>query len=1085
MKHSIIDSMEKLSIHDHICLLYKNKSEQFDIIIPFIKIGLDNNEKCIYLADDNTKEDILIEFSNSGIKIDDAIKNGKFVITSKNETYLRHGYFDSEDMLQFLKEITVSSKNEGFSSLRVVGEMNWIGNNPKIKDLMEYESKVNNVFLEFDILAICQFNINILNPEIIIGVINTHPLIIYDNLICENFYYIPPDKFLKSKETVNTVELFLGNIHKVGLAKKRLEDSENKYRTIVETSYEGILIIDASVNTTFVNSRMAQMLGYMPEEMIGRSLYDFMDNDALIDAKKQIERRKQGIKEAHDFRLSKKDGTDLWVIVSVNPLFDNTGKYIGALAMITDITERKQIENKLIKSEISLKSAQELGKIGNWEFDIKTQKINWSDEVYVLYERDKNLGPPSVEEEEQYYPPEETKKLHELALLAIETGKENRYDTTAILPSGRIAYFDSSINPIKDDKGNVIQLWGTVQDITERKLIENKLRKSEENLKRAQRVAHIGNWEWNIITGKITWLEETFRLHNMDSKQQEPSYEELIKYYHPEDIPNFEHAIENAIKNGIPYTVVCRVILPNGSFRHLEGRGEAIRDNKGNIVKLFGTSMDITEHVHIQSLLNEAQKITKVGGWEYDIEKNLITWTDETYNIYDVSKNYNPSNIENDIDFFPPEDKRIVKNAFDNLINHGIPYDLELKFISAKGRQLWVRTIGKPIFLKEKVVRVMGNFMDITEQKLTEQTLRLHEEITKNMSEGVYLISLRDFKIVYTNPKFEQMFGYNQGEMIGKDVFIVNASTEKRPEETAKEIVDVLKEKGEWYGEVKNIKKDGTHFWCYAGCSLFDHAEYGKVIVAIHTDITKRKNAEEKLNKAYKDLECSNKELEQFAYISSHDLQEPLRTIYGYAELLESNYKGKLDTDADDFIEYITTGAKRMQQMINDLLALSRISTKGKEFTPVNIERILRIVVQNLQSLIEKNNTIISYDQIPTIIADDSQMIQLFQNLIENAIKFRREEIPKVHISCIRKNEEWIFSVKDNGIGIDKNQFKKLFIIFQRLHSREEYPGTGIGLAICKKIVERHGGRIWVESEIRVGSTFYFTIPIKLAINDK
>jgi len=278
-------------------------------------------------------------------------------------------------------------------------------------------------------------------------------------------------------------------------------------------------------------------------------------------------------------------------------------------------------------------------------------------------------------------------------------------------------------------------------DITERKKIEDKLRKSEENLKRAQRVAHIGNWEWDLITGKITWSEETFNLHGIDPRKLEPIYNELVKYYHPEDIPNFEHVVEDAIKNGKPYTIVCRTILPDGNIRYLEGRGEATRDNNGNIIKLFGTSMDVTEYIHIQTLLNETQKITKVGGWEYDIEKKLITWTDETYNIYEVSKDYNPSNIDNDIDHFSTEDRKIILNAFYDAINYGKPYDLELKFISAKGKRLWVRTAGRPIFYKDKIVKIMGNFADITEKKSLEQTLRLHEEIIKNMSEGVSLVS--------------------------------------------------------------------------------------------------------------------------------------------------------------------------------------------------------------------------------------------------------------------------------------------------------------------------------------------------------
>ena len=529
---------------------------------------------------------------------------------------------------------------------------------------------------------------------------------------------------------------------------------------------------------------------------------------------------------------------------------------------------------------------------------------------------------------------------------------------------------------------------------------------------------------------------------------------------------------------------MCRTI-PDGSTSYIEGRGEAIRDNKGNIIKLFGTSMDITEHVYILSLLNETQRITKVGGWEYNIEKKMMTWTDEVYSIYGVSKNYDLNNIDQNIAFYSPDDRLTIKNAFNKAINQGERYDLELKFVSAKGQCLWVRTIGNPIIHGENVTRIVGNIMDITVQKNIEQTLRLHGELMKNMSEGVYLISTRDRKIVYTNPKFENMFGYEPGEMLGKDVMIVNAPTEKNPEEVAKEIIEILNRTGEWYGEIKNIKKDGTHFWCHATCSMFDHAEYGKVIIAIHTDITERKNADEKLKKAYKNLERSNNELEQFAYVASHDLQEPLRTIYGFVELLAANYKGKFDSDAEEYIEFITTGTRRMQQMIDDLLTLSRITTKGKKFAPVNIERILKIVLENLRSLIDKNHAVIIYDSIPTIIADDSQIIQLFQNLIENAIKFRREETPKIHISSKRQNGYRVFSIKDNGVGIDKNQFKKLFVVFQRLHSRDEYPGTGIGLAICKKIVERHEGRIWIESEVGIGSTFYFTIPVRPTGNDR
>ncbi len=227
------------------------------------------------------------------------------------------------------------------------------------------------------------------------------------------------------------------------------------------------------------------------------------------------------------------------------------------------------------------------------------------------------------------------------------------------------------------------------------------------------------------------------------------------------------------------------------------------------------------------------------------------------------------------------------------------------------------------------------------------------------------------------------------------------------------------------------------------------------------------------------ELARSNAELEQFAYVASHDLQEPLRMISGFTQLLERRYKGKLDRSADEFIAYIVDGATRMQRMIEDLLAYSRVGTRGKPFEPTNIEAAFDQAVANLKVIIEENNAFVTHDPLPAIMADPTQIIQLFQNLISNGIKFRREEPPHVHVSARRKENEWVFSVKDNGIGIAPEFFGRLFQLFQRQYTKSEYPGTGIGLAICKRIVERHGGRIWAESEAGRGSTFYFTIPVR------
>ncbi len=277
-------------------------------------------------------------------------------------------------------------------------------------------------------------------------------------------------------------------------------------------------------------------------------------------------------------------------------------------------------------------------------------------------------------------------------------------------------------------------------------------------------------------------------------------------------------------------------------------------------------------------------------------------------------------------------------------------------------------------------------------------------------------------------------------------------------------------------------RKDGTSF--PVDFTAAPMHEDGVLVgaVVVFSDITERHQAEAAIEEQRKELERSNAELQQFAYVASHDLQEPLRMVASYTQLLSRRYKDKLGPEADEFIHFAVDGAQRMQTLINDLLAYSRVGTRGRPFEPVNLNEVLAVVQANLKVAIEESQAeVIVRGELPTIDGDRTQLVQLMQNLVGNAVKFRRPDLPpRVEIGAVRDDANsgaWHFTVKDNGIGIDPEHHDRIFVIFQRLHTREHYQGTGIGLAVCRKIVERHDGRIWVESREGEGSAFHFTIP--------
>jgi PAS domain S-box-containing protein len=355
--------------------------------------------------------------------------------------------------------------------------------------------------------------------------------------------------------------------------------------------------------------------------------------------------------------------------------------------------------------------------------------------------------------------------------------------------------------------------------------------------------------------------------------------------------------------------------------------------------------------------------------------------------------------------------------------------------------------------------------------------LQIFEKVLKGNVEAIIITDTHG-DIEWVNNTFSLLTGHGKADVLGKNMSFLFA----RGQNVYNDLCPKLNEANHHEVETWMHRKDDSEFPVELTLSAVRcDADMITHHVLEFSDITEFRHAREELVRRTKELSRSNQELEQFAYVASHDLQEPLRMVASYTQLIAQRYQGKLDSDADEFIAYAVDGATRMQAIINDLLVLSRVGTRNTAFARVDSKAALDKALANLRLIIGETGANIVCGCLPALYADGSQLTQLFQNLIGNALKFRGDLSPCVEIDAERQDEEWVFHVRDNGIGIAPEYFERIFLMFQRLHSKREYPGTGIGLTICKKIVERHGGRIWIESEQGKGTTFYFSIPVSLA----
>ena len=426
-----------------------------------------------------------------------------------------------------------------------------------------------------------------------------------------------------------------------------------------------------------------------------------------------------------------------------------------------------------------------------------------------------------------------------------------------------------------------------------------------------------------------------------------------------------------------------------------------------------------------------------------------------------------------DLDIINEQRPRLYKGEIDRI-------ELEKRYLRKDGSVVWVHfTMTVERDAKGAPLYEIAVYEDITQQLETQLRLRESEARFRQTFElaASGIGHVRDGRFVRVNRSLCEIFGYAEGELLGRHVKELSHPEDRDVSDAPRERIRRGEAESARF-EKRYLRADGAVIWCEVAVALVRDV-YGvpQYEVAIFDEVTDRKKAEARLREAHEELKRSNAELEQFAYVASHDLQEPLRMVASYTQLLGRRYEAKLDGDAREFMAYIVDGASRMKQLIEDLLAYSRVGTKGAEFKRVNAEDALKRALFNLRVAIQEAGAVVTNDPLPTLSGDEVQLGQLLQNLMSNALKFRSDSVPRIHIGVTESAKEYTFEVRDNGIGIEPQYYERIFMVFQRLHNKGEYPGTGIGLAICKKVVERHGGRIWVESRPGAGSSFYFTLP--------
>lgn len=859
-----------------------------------------------------------------------------------------------------------------------------------------------------------------------------------------------------------------------------LRQSEAKFRTIFEIATLGIAQVDpTNGNILLVNSYYENITGYSVDELLKMN---FLELTHPNDRKKDWEIFSKAARGEEEYRNEKryikKDGTIVWVKIHLAFIRDEKGNAVKTVAICEDVTKQKTATLLLNDSLKALKDYK-------YSLD-QSAIIAFTDQKGVItsvndnfckisgYNRKELLGKTHRVINSNFHSTVFFKDLWK----TIASGKVWRGEVKNKAKNGSFYWVDTTIVPFLDEKNNPKQYLAIRFDISERKKAEDEKARFQETLENSLNEIYM----FNSKTFKFEYVNRGAMLNLGYTKQE-------LHNLTPLDIkPEYTQESFNRLVSPLLNYKKDKVIFftkhkrKDGSHYPVEVHLKLVEeDNYSNFIAII---LDITERkkaeedlINTSERLRLATKTGNIGIWDWDVLNDNLIWDDTMYQIFGVEENEFQGAFEAWQSKIHPDDiaeaNKKVENALQGISKFNtefrvIKHDKSIRYVTGDATVIRDEISGKPI-------RMIGTNIDITKRKKAEEENRFKANLLSMVRQGAIATDLNG-EVNYWNKGAEIMYGWKAEEAIGKN--IMQLTTLETNKEKAREIMERLKKGESWSGNFEVQKKDGTKFTAMITNSpIYDENKKLSGIIGISTDITHEIKNRELLKQYTKELERSNEELEQFAFVTSHDLQEPLRMISGFMDQLKRKYEDQLDEKALQYIYFATDGAKRMKQIILDLLDYSRASKPTDEVEEVNLNDIITSYEQLRRKVIAESSTIIISENLPSIVSYNAVVTQIFHGLLDNAIKYARKGIaPLIEIKVQENEYNWEFSVADNGIGIDAQFYDKIFVIFQRLHNRERYDGTGIGLAIVKRSVEFLDGKIWLTSTVGEGTTFFFTI---------